>query len=765
MKRKRSGRTEPQLSAFAARRLAAAEAIAASQTASLSGDGVDVEAEADADVEQPSEVPSDTDRSLASDADSQTEDTIVVERQTVGTQTAIRSVHDDGLLIVALDFDEQLTLHGCGYLRVLHGNAEVLGAELDASDNWQAFASPKTGGLIAISCIASVRIADPRFDGDVCCIIAFRPTSVAQLRMLGNYGLARTCFSARLLSSKTKQKRQASSSSDGQESLCGDTFEVVSHDPSRSITCPQQWREVLGSIAELRPQVTLVAGAKNCGKSTMARYLLHRLSRRDNEIEQGQAGVLVIDLDPGQPDFGTPGTLSATAFHPVAKVLGASSFLPAAVLTNATAWSESRWFGDVTAREDPKRYLGACDNLLAATIPRALSEGRVVVVNTAGWIKGTGLDLLCAICAAIGRIVQQHRAAAADEIADEVDDPNDFHLVHLGSSDLPDRLRAAALPFEHHACHPYYSGSSTGLPPPPLASAADLRLLNLVNYFHRVSAIGSAEWAGDTEREFDDTPLIYQSEWRIQLPLPASSETGDATASGLAGVYIPDHQVEPRDLVAALNGALCAILAVRADHPVFSTARHPSAGDAELVPSRRGLETGATGLQIIKPARGDTLLQDASFVACCIVKGFTMPRRRAGVVVAGAVHLIMPISGAQLDAAIAPPCPTDASAAPSADDGENKGEGGGEAAVAPAERRLILCTGKIDTPTVFLLDASLPAASAAPDATAAAAERRRHRPIALNDRPYLTDQQGKGVGWQGLHVRRNLGRRNLAPRP
>ncbi|KAF2898231.1 hypothetical protein ILUMI_07944 [Ignelater luminosus] len=66
---------------------------------------------------------------------------------------------------------------------------------------------------------------------------------------------------------------------------------------------PTKWNQLIDLMQP--SSKTLLCGGKHVGKSTMLRYLINQLIMKHSE-------VLVIDLDPGQPEFTIPGCVSAT---------------------------------------------------------------------------------------------------------------------------------------------------------------------------------------------------------------------------------------------------------------------------------------------------------------------------------------------------------------------------------------------------------------------------------------------------------------------
>ena len=153
--------------------------------------------------------------------------------------------------------------------------------------------------------------------------------------------------------------------------------------------------------------VALVCGAKATGKSTTARYLVNRLI-------SGFGKAALLDLDPGQPEVGLPGTISCV-------LLDAPLLAPAHAST--ARWAScgagercGAFIGSSTPKADPVLYTSAVRGLAlrAASMLRGVggapSDGAPpfrgasvpVVINCFGWVKGLGADLLQVIAQLTG---------------------------------------------------------------------------------------------------------------------------------------------------------------------------------------------------------------------------------------------------------------------------------------------------------------------------------------------------------------------------
>lgn len=166
--------------------------------------------------------------------------------------------------------------------------------------------------------------------------------------------------------------------------------ELTVPDAIRTIQVTHAWRttadaieaSVLETAATGPAQRIVVCGAKGVGKSTFCRYLVNRLL--------SHCGVVAfLDTDLGQSELTPPGLVSLHAL--VAPVLGPG-------FTHMTQPLRSFFCGGTNPGTDPLQYMRAVTSLLdiySRKWPAAM--GVPLVINTDGWIKSMGHDLLCSV--------------------------------------------------------------------------------------------------------------------------------------------------------------------------------------------------------------------------------------------------------------------------------------------------------------------------------------------------------------------------------
>nr|KYP54825.1 Nucleolar protein 9 [Cajanus cajan] len=158
--------------------------------------------------------------------------------------------------------------------------------------------------------------------------------------------------------------------------------------PSPDIHIPEQWSEAAESIVySSRPPIILICGAKNCGKTTFSRYLLNVLLHKYPK-------VAYLDTDVGQPEFTPPAFLSLTIVHKVT---------PDLTVPCMKTPERCLFFGDVSSKRDPSTYLSYVFALydyyqkeycISEKGKNPFKIELPLIVNTPGWVKGVGYDVL-----------------------------------------------------------------------------------------------------------------------------------------------------------------------------------------------------------------------------------------------------------------------------------------------------------------------------------------------------------------------------------
>jgi polynucleotide 5'-hydroxyl-kinase GRC3/NOL9 len=293
--------------------------------------------------------------------------------------------------------------------------------------------------------------------------------------------------------------------------------------------------EIFDPRDETAPIVALVKGPKRSGKSTFARAALNRLLGTYEKVAW-------LECDLGQGEFGCGGVVGMW-------IIDQPVFGPP--FTHPAIPERGHYLGTYTPLTCPDEYIAAIDHLVnyyryELQYPLrpngTVGEGREadsmpLVINTQGWVKGLGEELLRSIEA---MAEPTHVFAFESEPVNEgFDAPGWTRSPTYQTSALPEYpLRHGKAVF----CH-----TLVPAPASPLQARytpADLRLLSTLSYFYSHIGPTSLNWNLTT-------PLVAQPPWEVTL--------GEA----IKEVYLIGEGAEgvlPSDLSLALNGCIVALL-------------------------------------------------------------------------------------------------------------------------------------------------------------------------------------------------------------
>jgi len=262
-----------------------------------------------------------------------------------------------------------------------------------------------------------------------------------------------------------------------------------------------------------------VCGPKSSGKSTFSRLLANRLVTEDSRPRnKSWPGVAVLDIDPGQPEFSTPGHLSLV--HVNQPNLSPPFCRPFSDRGN-TKVIRSHALASVSPAADPDHYV-ECVLDLYATYQRSLKGRCPLIINTPGWVQGTGLDLLTELVA---------KLRPSGVIYMSLDGPEET------VEGLKSAMRGAA--FTELPSQPSEYTSRTAL---------HLRTMHTMSYFHIDTA------------SLNQEHLRWGSEPLIAAP-PLLVRYG-GRGRGILGVMCYDYQPPLHLLAEALNGNLVSIVEI-----------------------------------------------------------------------------------------------------------------------------------------------------------------------------------------------------------
>ncbi|KAF7544996.1 hypothetical protein G7Z17_g9521 [Cylindrodendrum hubeiense] len=387
-----------------------------------------------------------------------------------------------GVVELRLEQSERFLVLGSFGIRVLRGEVTIAGACLRPSDTIQWVHAPH--------CHAVPVLRSAENTG-----LELHPDSNARgLRQLG-----------RLSPLFRKMWNEPSDVPSGKRSAKEATFQILytSEDaPKRCIiqdlASPPEWNKKLASLVS--------AARKKPAISTLS-----------------AKGVVVLDLDPGQPEYAPAGTLSLV--HITQPNLS-SPFIHPGVNDSTYKVVRCHALASVTPAMDPELYL-ACAADLFDTYSKTLQDVPIIV-NTPGWILGTGLDLLSEV---IGQV-------APDEV---------LYMSEDGPFETVDTLRGVTKStlFELPSQQSEFTSRT----------AAHLRAMQTMSYFHLDEpSAGLSDSSEIVPRmRWNPTPLSAKPPFLIRYSSPQP---------GIRCFLSYDYQAPPELLADAVNGMVLAAVEI-----------------------------------------------------------------------------------------------------------------------------------------------------------------------------------------------------------
>ncbi|GMK53769.1 hypothetical protein CspeluHIS016_0103550 [Cutaneotrichosporon spelunceum] len=356
--------------------------------------------------------------------------------------------------------------------------------------------------------------------------------------------------------------------------------------PVYAHTTPSSWSDALASLKQAPPPddddedtpaecipVVVVKGPKRSGKSSLARAAL-------NHLLGDFARVAWLECDLGQGEFGPGGTVGLWLID--APVLGPP-------FTHPREPARATYLGELSPQPCPDAYMAAVHSTIQhyqyeVQYPPASLQGASarrtdvvpLVVNTQGWTRGLGEELMRAIEVA----AEPTHIFAFDEREDALD------MVHSGGT-VPQSARVfTVVPAPASPLQPRYS-------------AADMRALALLSYMYSVGLDGR---------------------WDVSVPLFAHRPWVVTLGEGVRRAYLigeGSEAVNPADLPLALNASLVALLNIpELEGPLYEQGSIPPEDATCLgLALVRAVRVGErTQLQLLTPLPSSTLARATAIV-------------------------------------------------------------------------------------------------------------------------------------------------------
>ncbi|KAF3763660.1 hypothetical protein M406DRAFT_48555 [Cryphonectria parasitica EP155] len=344
-------------------------------------------------------------------------------------------------------------------------------------------------------------------------------------------------------------------SSGGQRNQTWQVLSTSADGPKKAmiqdLKSPPEWNRKIAELVkptrETAP-VFMVCGPKSSGKSTFSRMLTNRLvTHRGGTKERVWPGVAVLDIDPGQPEFSAPGAISLVRLdepnlsppfcHPLLK-------------PDSTVRSHA--IASVTPASNIEHYKACVFDLFSHY--RSTCPGYPLIINTLGWIQGSGLILL-------------------QDLLAEIRPTEVVYMSQDGPEDTVEGLRSAGTRSPLTTL-PSQSSEYTS------RTALHLRHMQAMSYFHISAEVGAGA-AGGTH--WDAQPLT-------SAPPLLVSYTAAGEDSGLLGIACYGYQPQPELLAEAIDGTILAIIEVEDETKAFGIPPSPPAPDGPGVVQRTAAE-------------------------------------------------------------------------------------------------------------------------------------------------------------------------------
>ncbi|KAI9316374.1 Pre-mRNA cleavage complex II protein Clp1-domain-containing protein [Dichotomocladium elegans] len=312
----------------------------------------------------------------------------------------------------------------------------------------------------------------------------------------------------------------------------------------RAIEIPDSWNRNINAIIDdaessKKNPVSVVCGAKDVGKSTFVRYFVNCLLNKHQKIAY-------LETDIGQSEFSPYGMIT---LH----VLDSPLLGPPYTHQHLTP-KRSHFFGAITPRDNPSHYLRCIHQLIDTwrleNSNAADTDQLPLVINTQGWIKGLGYDLMLDII---------RDPVVTDIFA--LQSPQPFpptfeNDVTLTGEPLKQIQREVEL---------RYVESVQKLVPVAKFVAYDLRVMSMVSYLYQNMA------------QFGKANELW---WNFQSCLVERVPWSLDWRTGLNGIWVLWDDIKLSQLLYSLNGSLVALISddVARERPT------PAQGTGDIVP-------------------------------------------------------------------------------------------------------------------------------------------------------------------------------------
>ncbi|CCU75711.1 Protein grc3/RNA processing protein Grc3 [Blumeria hordei DH14] len=303
------------------------------------------------------------------------------------------------------------------------------------------------------------------------------------------------------------------------------TFQILfssTEGPQKSyvqpLSLPPEWNICISNClsASLKTNAIMVCGPKSTGKSTFVKFLLNRLLSKNDDPVKRQSAVL-LDLDPGQPEYSPPGQLSL--IHVMEPNLGTPFSHPVPGCQNIVLKSHS--IAATSPAMDSDLFMACSIDLFSTYRDLGLHINCIpLVINTPGWILGTGLEILVSL----------------------VKNIRPTEVIYMSQEGPPEVVKSLQ---EADKSTSFITVPSQ-ICETPIRTAAHLRTMQYMSYFH-------LEFSKKNSTVWNSQPLTSIPPWEIKY---------SGNSSGILGIMCYGEQ-PPLGLISeTINGTIVSVVVV-----------------------------------------------------------------------------------------------------------------------------------------------------------------------------------------------------------
>ncbi|ODV95735.1 hypothetical protein PACTADRAFT_49197 [Pachysolen tannophilus NRRL Y-2460] len=275
----------------------------------------------------------------------------------------------------------------------------------------------------------------------------------------------------------------------------------------------------------------LILGPKNSGKTTFLQNLLNNLLETSNYC----IPVNIMDVDPGQPEYSPPDTLSISQHISPKFGFNLSSISQQQELDEIDDQDSSilfeQYLGSSSPNRQPARYQELIKNLYNYYEKYLQEKNQPLLINTPGYVKGFGVELLKNLINVV----------------------KPTHLIYLSNNDSTESELLSQLTSEKIIKINGYLNNINNLK----YSSAQLRNFKILSYFHFTQ---NQQNTKEFHKKFDFMPLIL-SHPPYQISYTDKNDDSELQFKGISAVNILEYNnnILHKDLITCLEPTVVGI--------------------------------------------------------------------------------------------------------------------------------------------------------------------------------------------------------------